>query len=301
VTHYPIGIHLPPNEDDTGGLGLAGMAQLAEQRGFESLWVSDHTALIAEPKSRYPFSETGEFFAPPETDWYDWVVALSYLAGRTRVLRLGVGVAVVPHRHPIVLAKQMATLDRLSGGRVTLGAGVGWLAEEFAAVGVPFAARGKRLDAAIDLMRAAWTGAPAAGQYGPFEVPPGVHTRPVPVQSHLPILIGGESPATMRRVVTRGDGWFGTSVGGRMSPEHLTDVVRKLRAEADAVGRDFSEIDVSLRVAAPSRDAFTQKFADYLRRLIDAGATRLTFDISWRDPQRAADILQRLRMVVDAR
>ena len=298
---FPIGIHLPPNEDDTGGLRLADMAELAESAGFESLWVSDHTALIAESKSRYPFSETGEFMLPPDANWYDWVVVLSYLAARTTTLRLGVGVAVVPHRHPIVLAKQLATLDQLSNGRVIFGAGVGWLAEEFAALGVPFSARGARTDASIDLIRAAWTGAPPAGTYGPFEIPPGVHTRPVPVQARLPILIGGGSAATLRRAVTRGDGWFGAIAGGRMSPEHLAEVVRRLRTEADKAGRDFAEIDVSLRVSAPAREVFTQEYADYLHRLIDAGATRLTFDIGWRNAQRAADILHRLRTVVDAR
>ncbi|MEU8251207.1 LLM class F420-dependent oxidoreductase [Nonomuraea sp. NPDC048916] len=295
-----FGIHLPPNELDTDGLGLRDLATLAERHGFESLWVSDHTVLVENPRSRYPFSESGEFYLPPDTDWYDWVVTLSFVAAATTAIRLGVGVAVLPHRHPVLLAKQLATLDRLSGGRVSLGAGAGWLAEEFDALGVPFAGRGRRVDAAIELMRATWTGAPPPGEHGPFSVPPGVRTRPVPVQGHVPILIGGESPAALRRAVVQGDGWFGTIAGGRMTPEHLKDVVGTLHANAERAGREPRDVDVTLRVAARSGDVFTSAFEDYLRRLAEAGATRLTFDLSWRSATRADEILHRLRALGDA-
>lgn len=290
-----FGVHLPPAEHDTGGLGMRGMAAMIDRHGFESLWVSDHTVLIEKPRSRYPFSETGEFYLPADADWYDWVVVLSFLAAVTTTTRLGVSVAVLPHRHPIMLAKQLATLDRLSGGRVTMGAGAGWLAEEFDALGVPFTARGKRMDAAINLMRATWTGRPPAGEYGPFTVPSGVHANPVPVQERMPILIGGESPAALRRAASRGDGWLGTITGGRMDPGHLRRVVETLRAEAAAAGKEPDDLDITLRVAARARDVFTSAFEEYLGELVAAGATRLTFDLSWRSANRAEETLHRLR------
>ncbi|TXK42611.1 LLM class F420-dependent oxidoreductase [Nonomuraea sp. C10] len=299
-TTCSFGIHLPPGEHDTDGLGMRGMAALVDRRGFESLWVSDHTVLIEEPRSRYPFSESGEFYLPADSDWYDWVVALSFLAAATTTTRLGVAVAVIPHRHPILLAKQLATLDRLSGGRVSLGAGAGWLAEEFDALGVPFAARGKRMDATIDLMRATWTGAPPPGEYGPFTVPPGVRTHPTPVQERVPILIGGESPAALRRAASRGDGWFGTIAGGRMEPERLREVVATLRAEAAGAGKDPHRLDITLRIAARAGDVFTPAFEEYLRDLVESGATRLTFDLGWRSASRSDEILHRLRELSDA-
>jgi len=297
MTALPIGVHLPPS--DLPGLALRDMAELAERHGFESAWVSDHTVLVENPASRYPFSESGEFFLPPDAEWYDWVVALGFLAAATTTIRLGVAVAVLPHRQPVVLGKQVATLDRLSGGRITLGAGAGWLAEEFAALEVPFSGRGRRTDAVIDVLRAVWTGRPAPGRYGPYEIPGGVRTFPTPVQPRLPILVGGESPAAIHRAATRGDGWFGTIAGGRMEPGHLRDVVRRLHDEARAAGRAPAEIDVTLRVAAPGGEVFTPAYEDYVRRLVAAGATRLTFDIGWRSAARAADVLDRLGAVAD--
>lgn len=293
-TAHTFGIHLPPNEENPAGLRLADMAAMVERHEFESLWLSDHTVLVEEPRSRYPFSTDGAFFAPPETDWYDWVVTLSYLAATTSRVRLGVGVAVLPHRQPVVLAKQLATLDRLSGGRVAFGMGVGWLAEEFAALGIPFRERGARTDAALEVMRQVWTGAPAAGEYGPFTIPDGVHSMPTPVQPRPPVLVGGESPAALRRAAVRGDGWFGTIAGGRMPPAHLHQVVARLRDQRRAAGLDPATLDVTLRVAA-GRDVSSPDFATYLADLLDAGATRLTFDLGWRSTSRAEEVLQRLR------
>jgi probable F420-dependent oxidoreductase len=293
----PIGVHLPPADSAAvGGAGpaLSEMACLAEGAGVESVWVSDHTVLIEEPASRYPFSQDGRFFAPPDSDWYDWVVTLAYLGALTSRVRLGVAVAVLPHRNPVILAKQLATLDRLTSGRITLGIGAGWLEEEFNALGVPFRGRGRTMDAAVDVLRAVWTGAPSAGKYGPFTIPAGVHTRPTPVQEHLPILVGGESAAALRRIATRGDGWFGTIAGGRMSAEHLGAVVARLHEALDRAGRERDEVEITLRVAARAADVRTSEFPRYLRSLVSAGATRLTFDIGWRSAEAVPRVLERL-------
>lgn len=303
MSAFPIGVHLPPAENQTpggGGLSMADMVRLAEDAGVESAWVSDHTVLIENPASQYPFSKDGEFFAPPDSDWYDWVVVLSYLGAVTSRIRLGVAVAVLPHRNPLILAKQLATLDRLTGGRVALGIGAGWLEEEFDALGIPFRGRGSRTDGAVDLLRAAWTGTPPPGEYGPFTVPTGVHTRPTPVQHHLPILVGGESPAALRRIATRGDGWFGTIAGGRMSAEHLAVVVTRLHEALDRAERHPDEVEVTLRVAARSAEVGSAQFADYLQSLVAAGATRLTFDIGWRTADAVTTVLERLVHIAES-
>ncbi len=288
-----FGVHLPYREP-WGELLLADMVGMAEQYEFESAWVPDHTVLANRTFSRYPFSETGEFISSPDEDWYDWVVVLSYLAAVTTTIRLGVAVAVLPHRHPVTVAKQIATIDRLSGGRVSLGIGAGWLEEEFDALGVPFADRGKRTDAGIELMRAVWTGAPTAGEYGPFVMPAGIRAHPTPIQQHIPMLIGGESPAAIRRAVAAG-GWFGISVGGSMSPEHLSDVVARLRARSIAMEKDPAELDITVRVAAPGRQVGTPEFSQSLADLVAAGANRLTFDVNWSSAERAEGVLKQLR------
>lgn len=287
-----VGVHLPYRQP-WGELTFAEMVAMAEQYEFESVWVPDHTVLAEQTQSRYPFSETGEFLSPPDEDWYDWVVVLSYLAGVTSTIRLGVAVAVLPHRHPVTVAKQIAAIDRLSGGRVSVGVGVGWLAEEFDALGVPFPERGRRTDAAIELMRTVWTGAPKAGEYGPYTMPAGIRSHPTPIQQPVPILVGGESPAAIRRAVAAG-GWFGTSVGGTMSPAHLSEVVAQLRAKAIATKTDPAGLDITLRVVAPSRQVGTPDYIRWVSDLVAAGATRLTFDLNWASTERAEHVLKQL-------
>ena len=291
-----IGIHLPTNE--SGPLSYREMAALAEDTGFDSLWLSDHTVLVREVVSRYPFSDDGRLFQAPDTDWYDWLVTLAFLAATTTRIRLGVCVTILPLRHPLALAKQVATLDRLSGGRVTLGVGTGWLAEEFAALDVPFAGRGARTDGAIDLLRAAWTGSPVAGEYGPFQQPPGVEVRPTPTQHRLPILVGGAGDRVVRRVVARGDGWLGTSVGGRMTPTELRSMVAKLARECERAGRELTDLDVAVRLAAPARQVGTNEYGDWLAELAAAGATSMSFDVAWHDAGRVRETLSALRHVM---
>ncbi|UFS98528.1 TIGR03619 family F420-dependent LLM class oxidoreductase [Nocardia huaxiensis] len=270
------------------------MATLVEEAGFGTVWLADHTVLIEDPASRYPFSADGVFLQPADEDWYDWLVTLSYLAAVTDRVRLGVCVAILPLRHPLVLAKQLATLDRLSRGRVTLGAGVGWLAEEYEALGVPFRQRGALTDAGLELLRAAWTGAPAAGSYGPYEVPKGVRLQPVPRQSRMPILIGGHGPKTFDRIVAHGDGWAGSTPGGRPEPEFIRSVVTELDARCTAVGRDPRELTIQVRVSVPGREAGTPAFTAYLRGLRAAGVTDLSYDMAWRDPDRVRTTLRAL-------
>jgi len=177
------------------------VAQAAEAAGFDSVWTGEHVVL---PDPQAPPSP-----APPRTPFLDPLVALAHLAGHTRRLRLATGIVILPQRNPLVLAKEVASLDVLSGGRAVLGVGAGYLHQEFAALGVPFARRGERTDEYIDALRALWSQEkPAfAGRFAAFS---GIDAQPRPVQRPgVPIVVGGTSPGALRRAVARGNGWYG--------------------------------------------------------------------------------------------
>jgi probable F420-dependent oxidoreductase len=279
-------------------LSFADQARAVDRAGFDGAWLGDHVVLVDRPASRYPYSEDGRFHESADDDWYDWAVTLAHLSAVTPGLRLGVGVCVVALRHPLTLAKQLATLDRLSGGAVVLGAGTGWLAEEFAALGVPFAGRGDRTDAALELMRAAWTGAPAPGSYGPFDVPAGIRVHPRPVTGAVPVLVAGDSARAMRRAVTWGDGWMAVANHRRSSVADVGRSIGRLRAVAEELGRDPGELTVALRVPAGRSSVEGPAFADYLHGLVAAGATGMVFDLSWRHGAETADLLAWLAATV---
>ena len=171
------------------------MAEAAEEFGIESLWTVEHVVVPKGYQSPYPYSPSGRMPGPEDSPIPDPLVWLAFMAARTTTVRLCTGVLILPQRNPLVLAKEVATLDQLSNGRMTLGIGVGWLAEEFAALGVPFAERAARTDETIEAMRAAWTQNPAthAGKFHNFT---DVHVLPQPVQSGgVPVVVGGHTPA----------------------------------------------------------------------------------------------------------
>lgn len=291
-----FGIQLPHYGAGPLGLGLDAMIDAIVDAGFDGIWVSDHVVLIDDPASRYPYSTDGDYGFPPETPWYEAVATLAYLAARTENVELGTAVCVLPQRQPVLLAKQLATVDRLAGGRLRLGVGAGWLAEEFAALGAPFDDRGSRTDAAIALLRACWTGAPPPGEYGAVRLPEGVHCRPTPVNDTVPILVGGNSPAALRRAAHLGDGWLGAvPLSGLPVPE-LGDLVARLRRECVRVDRDPATLDLSLRLAVPSRALGTPVLRDLFLGYAAHGVTRFTIDLSWRDldtARRRLDALSR--------
>lgn len=274
------------------------MAAAIEEAGFD-VWLSDHVVLIEEPRSRYPFSDDGEFFVAPREDWYEFVATAAYVAGVTTTADVCVGVCIAALRHPLELAKQLATLDRLSRGRLRFGAGTGWLTEEFAALGVPSDARGGRLDAVLDLLREAWSGHPSPGQYGPYEVPTGVRSHPTPSR-RVPIYISGSSDASLRRVVTRGDGWLGMAPGGRIEPETVIWVRRRITELCRERGRDPDEIELALRIGVPGRSLGTSEIVERLKELRRAGIERFVADIGWKGLQDARNRLAALRAGMDA-
>ncbi|MFQ5993005.1 MAG: LLM class F420-dependent oxidoreductase [Nitrospiraceae bacterium] len=220
---------------------LAEVARLAEARGYHSVFVADHIVVPRALMSKYPYSRDGSFPYDPDTDWLDPLVALGYLAGQTTTLRLGTSVTVVPMRHPIITAKQIATADHLSGGRIIFGAGVGWMAEEFALLGASFHDRGRRMDEYLRLMKVLWTEENPRfdGEY--FRVAHCAFT-PKPVQKpHVPLWIGGESKAALRRAARLGDGWHSAGTSLAELPEKL----RVLREALHQAGRSAEGFVIS--------------------------------------------------------
>ena len=276
------GIHLPNYGKYWSDLDLGASAQLVEEVGFGSVWLSDHVVLVEDARSHYPFSLDGKFFLAPDQDWLDWVTTASYLAARTTKIDIGVAVCVLPLRNPLVLAKQVATIDQLSGGRIRLGVGAGWLKEEFEAVGQVFSQRGRALDGGIQILQQAWTGSPEPGTYGIYELPPGVRCYPMPKQSPLPLYVGGTSQAAFRRVAEYATGWYGTAPGGRMDPGEVEAAVASINQQCERFHRDTTEIDIALRVAVAAKELGTAELRETLLTYVRAGVTRFSFDVGWR-------------------
>ncbi len=229
------------------------LAQAAEAAGFESIWTVEHVVVPHAYRSRYPYSPTGrmgsglEDFPIP-----DPLIWLAYVAGATRTLKLGTAILILPQRNPVVTAKAVATLDHLAGGgRVLLGVGVGWLAEEFATLGVPFEDRGPRTDEYVAAMRALWSQERASFS-GRFVTFTDVFCRPLPPARRIPIIIGGDTKAAARRAGRLGDGYF----PARGAPDELFD---EMRRAAEAAGRDSGAIE--LTVAAPADPAEIEALA----------------------------------------
>jgi probable F420-dependent oxidoreductase len=219
----------------------AALARLAEANGFESLWTVEHTVVPRDYASEYPYSRDGKMPGGEDVDIPDPLIWLAHVSAVTERIKLATGILILPQRNPVTLAKEVATLDRLSGGRVILGIGVGWLAEEFAALGVPFEDRGRRTDDYVAALRALWSGDDAThrGEFAAFER---VVSKPAPAQAGgPPIVVGGHSEAAARRAGRLGDGFF-PGARGREELSRLLDVMRKAATEA---GRDPDSIEIT--------------------------------------------------------
>lgn len=237
----------------------------AEERGFDSIWVAEHVVLFDEYASSYPYAENGKIPVPAGTGILDPFVSLSYLAACTSRIRLGTGICLVPQRNPVYTAKEAATVDWISGGRLDLGIGVGWLAEEFEALDVPFERRGARCRAYIDVMKTLWTD--DVSEYrGEFYTLPPTRQFPKPLQQpHPPIHFGGESDAALRRVADLGQGWYGFN----LEPEQLRERLQRLETLLERRGR--SRADVQVSVCPYMREASD----DLVRQYVDAGVDRV--------------------------
>jgi probable F420-dependent oxidoreductase len=225
------------------------LALTAEAAGFDSLWTSEHVVFPAVYRSPYPYHERGLGDPEASPDLSDPIVWLSYVAAGTERIRLATGVLILPQRNPLVLAKQVASLDVLSGGRVDLGIGVGWLREEFEALGVPWERRGERTDDYVAAMRAVWAG-DRASHDGPFAAFEPVCARPAPVQGSVPIIVGGSTVAAARRAGRLGDGFFPFNV----DDEALAGLVTHCHQAAREHDRDPERIEVVTNLRSSQLD-----------------------------------------------
>jgi len=252
-------------------------ARAAESAGFESLWTVEHVVVPAGYQSTYPYDRSGRMPGSDDAPIPDPLVWLAYLASATTTIGLGTGVLIVPQRNPVVLAKELATLDQLSGGRLLFGAGVGWLEEEFDAIGVPFAERGRRTDDAIGAMRALW-GEDRASYAGEFTTFTDCIARPQPVGGAIPVHVGGHTEVAARRAGRLGDGFFPAS-GSHEQLAALFDLARRTAAQE---GRDPDAIEFT----AGGNGAFGPGALDEVAALAALGVERVVVPafLFWKDP-----------------
>lgn len=251
-----IGVKLP----NTGQLhaGIVQHAAALERAGFDSLWVSDHIVMPRTVRSRYPLAADGKATWPTDTPYLDALIALALAAAVTSRVRLGTAALVLPQRNPVLVAKQAASIDAVSGGRLELGIAAGWMAEEFEALDVPFERRAARMDEWVSLLRDCWTGTPPAHSGEFYSLPADTLCLPVPAHE-IPLLIGGHSPSALRRARAAG-GWLPQQDADKLDPPAL----------AGFDGRVVLRIVGSL--------GHTDLVAARLRELEDAGVDEVIVD-----------------------
>lgn len=247
---------------------LVGTAKLAERSGFESVWTFEHVMVPLDYQSKYPYDASGKMGAPPEATFVDPLLALTAIAASTETLKLGTGVNILSQVNPLYMAKQAASLDFISNGRFMLGVGIGWLREEFEALGVPFERRGARFDDYIVAMKKVWSGDVVEHQ-SDFISWSGFKSYPLPVQRpHMPLVMGGAAGKIYERIARHGDGWY-APIG---SPDELKVALGHLRAACDKHDRDFDEIEITTMWAGRGGKEAVEELAD-------AGAHRLVVPI----------------------
>jgi probable F420-dependent oxidoreductase len=224
------------------------VARGAEAAGFARLWAGEHVVMVDEPASEYPYADDGRIAVPAEADWLDPLIGLSFVAAATTSIGIATGVLLLPEHNPVVVAKQAASLDVLSGGRLTLGIGVGWSREEFTALGVPFERRGRRTAEYVAAMRALWSEDVASFQ-GEFASFGAIRVNPKPVRRRIPVVVGGTTDAALRRIAGWGDGWYGFNLRDVAEVRERVGTLQRLCAEA---GRERVDVAVALRDPDPA-------------------------------------------------
>lgn len=242
------GFYLPTRGQTATPEALEALVRRAEALGFASVMIADHIVLPVTITSKYPYTVDGAF--PSLGDALEQLALMAFIAGKTSTLRLVTSVMILPHRNPVVTAKALATIDVLSRGRVTVGVGVGWLREEFEALGAPaFDQRGAASDEYLRIFKTLWTQSPASfsGAFYRFEA---VRCLPQPVQKpHPPIWIGGHSRAALRRVAKFGDGWHpvGANPAVPLPASELRALLQELHRLTEAEGRDPATLTISYK------------------------------------------------------
>ncbi len=289
-----------------GPEALRALVQHAESEGFDSVWFADHVVIPRQVESNYPYAADGASPFDPDQPFYEPLSALNFLAGCTRKIRLGTHVLIIPYREPVHTAKILATIDALSGGRLTLGAGAGWMEEEFKAVGAPpFAERGAVTDEYLRLFKALWTQDQPTFK-GKYREVSDIGFCPKPIQKpHPPIWIGGHSKPALRRVARLGDGWMpiGLRPPSLLQPEGLSKKISQLRSLLDDAGRSLEDIAISLtvpvvfaEVGSSSRlllQGQPEQIANDFRLYMEVGVTNFNINLPAPTVQRKKETMSR--------
>lgn len=235
------------------------LCRRVEAVGFDSVWCGEHVIWPSRIESSYPYTPDGVMPGEFDTPVPDPLIWLAYVAAAAPTLKLGTCVLVLPQRNPVILAKELATLDRLSGGRVELGIGVGWMEEEFNALGVDWARRGARTDEYIEAMQALWAG-PEAEFHGQFANFSAVTCSPRPVGGAIRIVTGGDSPIAIKRAARVADGYF----PGSVDPDKLRTLIADLGDAAEKAGRSLEDIEINalLPTGHPDPVSVIEKFEE---------------------------------------
>lgn len=271
----------------------------AEKHDIDSIWAGDHVINATRISSQYPYSPTGTFPLEPSELVLEPLMFMAFLAGQTSKIQIGISVLIVPYRNPVVTAKAISTLDFLSHGRVIVGMGSGWMKEEFDALGVPYAERGKQTDEYIHIFKELWTKeAPSfQGTYHQFS---NITCYPQPVQKpYPPIWIGGNSKRAMRRALELGDGWQ----PGWSRPDQLAHELEEFKRVAERIGRDPQKVELSLLrpiqildKSAQTRRALIgtpEEVAEDIRQYQKLGVTHLLFAFKTRRLEEVIEIMER--------
>ena len=276
-----VGLHVPHFGPLAEPDVMASTVELAEELEFGTAWVSDHIAIPVDFTTPYPYTATGRIGLPAEAPFFDPFVALAFAAGRTERIRLGISALVLPYRHPLLAAKLIGSVDAISGGRLRVVVGIGWLREEFDALGIEFTARGRITDEHVDAIGALLSGGQAsfAGDTVRFEE---MGMRPAPVQQPFPLIVGGHSRLALRRALRVGHGWQATPE----QPSEVSAMVARLREEAGGTLPPGFLVATRLHLPRfdPSDDG--EPFLDAMRVATLPGVSDLTIDIVDRDADR---------------
>lgn len=283
-----------PGVGRRSGSWSAEAAQLIEEIGYRSVWLPEHVVFFPEYRSQYPYESGGAQEVHKTLGVHDPLVLAGAIAASTTTLRIGTYVFVVPQRNPIVTARQVASVDQLSGGRFEFGVGVGWSEEEYGALDVPFERRGERMNDYLAAMRVLWSEDEISEYRGEFVDFEPLYCFPKPAQARLPIIVGGNSRASLERIVAFGDGWAGYS----RTHEDIKVFIGRLEPMMAAAGRSMDEL--SLKVGRRSKGATEQDWEDdraYIEEALRLGidevvvSPRIGDDHYERDMRRYAEIL----------
>jgi probable F420-dependent oxidoreductase len=227
---------------------IEAVSKAAEHHGFATLWAGEHVVMVDQSASRYPYADDGQIAVPPDAEWLDPWIGLSFAAAATTTIGIATGVLLLPEHNPVIVAKQAASLDKLSGGRLALGIGIGWSREEFEALGVPFKRRAARTAEYVDAMRTIWQDDVASfdGEFVNFT---SIRVNPKPVRDRrIPIVLGGNSDAALHRVAAWGDGWYGFNLSDTDEVARCTSLIRGMCRDA---GRDPDQLRLAVALREP--------------------------------------------------